>query len=160
MSSRNSRSPTTLLRNRRCSLNSRREHVDQHGRTEASGRLEQDERSRRRALPLRRLPQFLSPSRLPEELSGPRELALVLWNSFWSPASLKGWAGSVTLHGLLLLTLALWYFAPPLRRALRFDSRLAGSPKGVAEGLTLTGGMNTPLAMPELHGTSLESRRR
>jgi hypothetical protein len=57
----------------------------------------------------------------------------------------------------LLFTLALWYFAPPLRRAIQFDSRLAGSPKGVAEGLTLTGGMNTTLAMPELTGTSKEA---
>ena len=38
---------------------------------------------------------------------------------------------------------------PPLRRPIHFDSRLAGSPKGVPEGLTLTGGMNTPLAMPD-----------
>ena len=40
-------------------------------------------------------------------------------------------------------------FRPPLRRPIHFDSRLAGSPKGVPEGLTLTGGMNTPLAMPD-----------
>ena len=56
----------------------------------------------------------------------------------------------MSLHGILLLTLALWYFSPPLRRPIHFDSRLAGSPKGVPEGLTLTGGMNTPLAMPDV----------
>jgi hypothetical protein len=75
----------------------------------------------------------------------------------WTPAALKGWAGSVTLHALLLLTLALWYFAPPLRRAIAFDSRLAGSPHGVPEGLTLTGGLNTPMPMPELADNLLPS---
>ena len=64
------------------------------------------------------------------------------------------------LHGLLLLTLALWYFAPPSRRPIHFDSRLAGSPKGVPEGLTLTGGMNTPLAMPDVAGQFASRGRR
>jgi hypothetical protein len=40
---------------------------------------------------------------------------------------------------------------------MSFDSRLAGSPHGVPEGLTLTGGMNTPLPMPELAGDQLDS---
>jgi hypothetical protein len=52
----------------------------------------------------------------------------------------------------LLLTLALWYFAPPLHRPIHFDSRLAGSPEGVPEGLNLTGGLNMPLAMPDVPG--------
>lgn len=82
---------------------------------------------------------------------------LLLWETFRSPSSLKGWAGSVALHGLLLLTLALWYFSPPLRKAISLDGRLAGSPKGVAEGLELAGGLNTPLEMPELKGTSAEA---
>ena len=73
-----------------------------------------------------------------------------VWEELWSPTTLRSWSASMTLHGLLLLTLALWYFAPPLKRPISFDSRLAGSPKGVPEGLTLTGGMNTPLAMPDV----------
>jgi hypothetical protein len=70
----------------------------------------------------------------------------------WTPAVLKGWAGSVTLHALLLLSLAFWYFAPPTRRSIAFDSRLAGSPNGVPEGFELTGGLNTPLPMPDAAG--------
>ena len=61
---------------------------------------------------------------------------------------MKGWAGSVALHVLLLLVLAFWYFSPPLNKVVTFDSRLAGSPNGVAEGEMLTGGLNTPLPMP------------
>ena len=80
-----------------------------------------------------------------------------LWAAFWTPASLKGWAGSMTIHAALLLTLALWYFVPPLHRPISFDGRLAGSPHGVPEGLTLTGGLNTPLPMPELLGGEQDS---
>ncbi len=61
----------------------------------------------------------------------------------------KGWAISVSLHAAVLLVMGLWYFAIPDRHPIRFDSRLAGSPDGVEEGFTLTGGLNTPLAMPE-----------
>lgn len=85
----------------------------------------------------------------PALIQDPEARAAFSWAELWSPTNLRSWAGSMTLHGLLLLTLALWYFAPPLRRPIHFDSRLAGSPKGVPEGLTLTGGMNTPLAMPD-----------
>ena len=42
-------------------------------------------------------------------------------------------------------------------RPIRFDGRLAGSPHGVPEGLTLTGGLNTPLPMPELRGSDQDS---
>jgi hypothetical protein len=63
----------------------------------------------------------------------------------------------MTIHSALLLTLALWYFAPPLNRAISFDSRLAGSPRGVPEGLALTGGLNTPLPMPDLRGSEPDS---
>ena len=38
---------------------------------------------------------------------------------------------------------------PDPNRPLAFDSRLAGSRNGVANGETLTGGLNTPLPMPE-----------
>jgi hypothetical protein len=57
-------------------------------------------------------------------------------------------AGSFTLHVVLLVILACWYFSPPLTKVVTFDSRLAGSPNGVAEAELLTGGLNTPLAMP------------
>jgi hypothetical protein len=67
---------------------------------------------------------------------------------WWTPEALKGWAGSVVLHIVLLVILACWYFSPPLNKLVTFDSRLAGSPSGVAEGEMLTGGLNTPLAMP------------
>ncbi len=71
----------------------------------------------------------------------------VEWN-WWTPEALKSVAGSFTLHALLLIILACWYFSPPLMRAINFDSRLAGSTKGVPEGEMLTGGLNTPLSMP------------
>ncbi|MFO0888401.1 MAG: hypothetical protein U0790_04545 [Isosphaeraceae bacterium] len=74
----------------------------------------------------------------------------------WTPAALKGWAGSVGLHSALLLTLALWYFAPPVRRPIHFDGRLAGSTEGVPEGLNLTGGLSMPMAMPEIIGNQLD----
>jgi hypothetical protein len=48
----------------------------------------------------------------------------------------------------LLIILACWYFAPHAKGPVTFDSRLAGSPHGVAEGEMLTGGLNTPLPMP------------
>ena len=54
----------------------------------------------------------------------------------------------MTLHAVLLVVLACWYFAPRSNGPITFDSRLAGSPKGVPEGEMLTGGLNTPLPMP------------
>ena len=67
---------------------------------------------------------------------------------WWTPEARKGWAGSLTAHTVLLVVLACWYFAPPLNNPRTFDSRLAGSPNGVAEGELLTGGLNTPLPIP------------
>jgi hypothetical protein len=67
---------------------------------------------------------------------------------WWTPESLKGWAASCGLHAVLLVVLALCYFAPDANRPLAFDSRLAGSPNGVPGGDQLTGGLNTPLPMP------------
>ena len=61
----------------------------------------------------------------------------------------KGWASSLVLHGLLLLILAFWYFAPKAPPAKPIDTRLMGSEMGVDDGLSITGGLNTPLAMPE-----------
>jgi len=72
--------------------------------------------------------------------------------NLWTVATLKSWGASVFLHGALLLVLALWYFVPPDRRPIEFDTRLGGSPFGVPEGATLIGGLNTPedeAGMPE-----------
>ena len=35
---------------------------------------------------------------------------------WWTPESIKGWAGSVSLHAVLLLILGFWYFARAERR--------------------------------------------
>jgi hypothetical protein len=67
---------------------------------------------------------------------------------WWTPESIKGWAGSVSLHAVFLLILGFWYFGSPSNAPIAFDSRLAGSPNGVPEGDTLTGGLNSPLPMP------------
>jgi hypothetical protein len=74
--------------------------------------------------------------------------ALPLEWDWWTPEALKGVAGSVVLHIILLIILACWYFSPPLNKMVTFDTRLAGSPSGVPEGEMFTGGLNTPLAMP------------
>ncbi|WP_165232403.1 YfaP family protein [Aquisphaera insulae] len=68
---------------------------------------------------------------------------------WWTPAALKGWAASMVLHGILLLILAFWAFSPPLHRVIQIDGRLAGSPNGVPEGSTLTGGLNAPIDVPD-----------
>jgi len=70
-----------------------------------------------------------------------------LESKWWTPEAMKGWAGSVTLHTFLLFVLACWYLAPRTKGPVTFDSRLAGSPNGVAEGEMLTGGLNTALPM-------------
>jgi hypothetical protein len=67
---------------------------------------------------------------------------------WWTPEAKKGWAGSVTLHSIVLVILSFWYFVPRIAGQATFDSRLAGSPHGVPEGEMLTGGLNTPLPMP------------
>jgi hypothetical protein len=68
---------------------------------------------------------------------------------FWSIETAKGFATSIALHGLLLLVLAFWYFAPKVQQARVFDTRMAGSDMGVADGLSLTGGLNSELEMPK-----------
>src|SRR4051794_29393163 len=62
---------------------------------------------------------------------------------------LKGWATSLALHALLLLSLAFWYFAPKVTLPRTFDTSLAGSERGVEEGLSSTGGLNTTLTIPD-----------
>jgi hypothetical protein len=68
---------------------------------------------------------------------------------WFTPENVKSWASSLVLHGLLLLCLACWYFAPRVSPARVFDSRLAGSERGVEDGLTNLGGLNTAMTMPE-----------
>jgi hypothetical protein len=66
------------------------------------------------------------------------------FDAFWTAESLKGWAGSLSMHVALLTCLGLWYLAPPSRKVVSFDSRLGGSVNGVPEGVALVGGLNTP----------------
>src|SRR4051794_8320441 len=68
---------------------------------------------------------------------------------------IKGWASSVVLHALLLLCLGFWYFAPKVNKSGTFDTRLAGSERGVEEGLSNTGGLNTALTIPEASSAEL-----
>ena len=64
---------------------------------------------------------------------------------WWTPETLKGWATSVTLHSALLIAMALWYFAPKVNPPRVIDTRLMGSDMGVEEGLSASGGLNTPI---------------
>lgn len=71
---------------------------------------------------------------------------------WWTPEGRRGLMSSLVLHGLLLLVMGLWYFAPRVIRAPVILGRLAGSEMGVENGLNLTGGLNTPIetfAAPE-----------
>ncbi len=94
-------------------------------------------------VPVARPPVDFAPVALPDLAPSP-------WQSWklWTPEALQGWAGSVSLHVLLLLVLAFWYFAPRSKALMAFDSRLAGSPHGIPEAESLTGGLNTALPMP------------
>jgi hypothetical protein len=86
----------------------------------------------------------------PERTAGvpplPVPIAPPEWD-WWTPGAIRGWAASVLLHAILLVSLACWYFAPRTNRPIAFDTRLAGSPNGVREGEMLTGGLNTPVEM-------------
>lgn len=64
-----------------------------------------------------------------------------------TPGSIKGWASSLTLHAAILLVLAFLYLAPRSAPPRVIDSRLAGSDMGVEEGLSATGGLNTPIEL-------------
>jgi hypothetical protein len=91
--------------------------------------------------PLRSRPE-VAPDTAPLDADSP-----LTWKA-WTAEALKGWAASLVLHTLLLLSLAFWYFAPRVKPATAFDSRLAGSPRGMLDSDQLTGGLNTPLPMP------------
>src|SRR4051794_7421956 len=64
-----------------------------------------------------------------------------------TPEAVKGWASSLTLHGTLLLVMALWYLAPRVNLARTIDTRLMGSEMGVEEGLPAPGGLNPPIEL-------------
>ena len=85
-------------------------------------------------VPVARPPELPKPGLTPVDPEPPLE-----WD-WWTPEAIRGWAGSVVLHIVLLLILAFWYFSPPLHKAVIFDSRLAGSSNGVPEGEMFSGG--------------------
>ena len=73
-----------------------------------------------------------------------------------SPWELHGWAASLGIHFVLLLILGLWYFAPPATKVKSFDTRLAGTEFGSDDGMSSTGGLDTPLPPPEAMAPSPE----
>jgi hypothetical protein len=75
-----------------------------------------------------------------------------------SPRSVRSWAGSLALHLLLLLIMALWIVHANTNPAAVIETTLAGSPLGSDLSDQLTGGlgMDEPLAMPEAPGSALE----
>ena len=79
---------------------------------------------------------------------GPTPVAELL-----EPNSIKGWSISLGFHALLLLILAVWYFAPPLDRSKAvIDTRLAGSELGSDFGTQLKGGLGLDEALPMPEG--------
>jgi hypothetical protein len=66
---------------------------------------------------------------------------------WFSRESLRGWTPSLAVHGAILLAMAFWVLSPPSKPERIFDTRLAGSDMGVEDGLTLAGGLNTPLEL-------------
>ena len=75
---------------------------------------------------------------------------------WYTPGKLKSWATSLTLHAVILVAMGLWVFSPKMSPPRRFDTRLAGSEMGVEEGLTATGGLNTPLDLTVSESPPLE----
>jgi hypothetical protein len=75
---------------------------------------------------------------------------------WFSPGMRRGLALSLVLHILLLFGLACWYIERRLNQPARFDSRLAGSERGVEDGLESLGGLNTAFTVPEAPAPSAE----
>ncbi len=67
-----------------------------------------------------------------------------------SPWEVQGWAWSILAHALLLIILGVWYLNGRPSQVPTLDARLAGSEHGVDEGMTNLGGLDTPVAMPEV----------
>jgi hypothetical protein len=61
------------------------------------------------------------------------------WGLQWAA---QGWIGSLSLHAMLLLVLACWYFVPRIVRPVEIDSNLAGSLSGHPDGDQAVGGSN------------------
>jgi hypothetical protein len=68
---------------------------------------------------------------------------------WFSTGMRRGLTLSLVLHAVLLVALACWIVERKLNQSVRFDSRLAGSERGVEDGLETLGGLNTTLTMPE-----------
>ncbi len=102
------------------------------------------------AYPPRR-PPVESQSTAPAAVVALAEPTPSFFSNLWTAASLKGWAGSLSLHVVLLTCLGLWYFSPPIHMPISFETRLGGSLNGVPEGLDLIGALNTP---EDLQGTA------
>ena len=77
------------------------------------------------------VPSHQAPSAL---IQDPQDWAAFFWAELWSPTTLRSWAGSMTLHGLLLLTLALWYFAPPCGGRSTSTAGSPGLPRAFRKG--------------------------
>jgi hypothetical protein len=92
------------------------------------------------AKPANPVPQYTPPPPEPDDEAEP---------SIFTPEGLKGLGSSVALHAVLLLIMALWWFSPRAKPTATLDTRLAGSDMGVEDGLTLHGGLNSDIAMPE-----------
>jgi hypothetical protein len=75
---------------------------------------------------------------------------------FFTREMLQGWVSSLVLHALLLVCLGFWIVTQKLTPQVRLDSRLAGSERGVEDGLTNFGGLNTALMVPEVPEPSRE----
>ena len=67
-----------------------------------------------------------------------------------SPWEWHGWTISLLIHGAVILVLGLWYLVPKVSQVKTFDTRIAGVESGVVDGLTNTGGLDTPVARPEM----------
>lgn len=76
-----------------------------------------------------------------------------------TPAKVRGWGGSVALHVLLLIVLALWAISIRSDAPPTIVGGLAGSPFGSETGDALAGGlgMDEPLALPEAPESMLQS---
>ena len=64
--------------------------------------------------------------------------------------TVREWAFSLGIHGLLLLAMGFWYFKPPSDPPKILDSRLLGSEFGVDDGMFPTGGLNTEIELTQI----------
>lgn len=94
-------------------------------------------------------PQFTIPVARPAPLRpiAPLKQEPAVKSPWFTPENLKGWGSSLSLHAGVLLLMAFLYFVPKSTPPRSFDTRLAGSEMGVEEGLSATGGLNTPIEL-------------